>query len=101
WPGSAGQPTPAGPMTGSWPAPLRAAPPPARPRDAALADLGDSSAFVSGRRGIARMASVRGGKPGLGDGRLEQLDRVPGRVVDQHLLAAHAGDDVVAEVHAG
>src|SRR5215831_6624256 len=32
---------------------------------------------------------------------LEQLDEVAGRVLDQDLLAARAGHDVVAERHAG
>jgi len=36
-------------------------------------------------------------QPGLGPGRLEQLHRVAGRVLQQDLLAAHAGDDLVAE----
>ncbi len=40
------------------------------------------------------------GKRRLGDGRLEQLDRVAGGVLDQDLLAADAGDDVVAEAGA-
>lgn len=33
----------------------------------------------------------------LGAGRLEQLDNVAGRVLQQNLLAARAGDNVVAE----
>src|SRR5262245_54681249 len=37
---------------------------------------------------LARSGSAR---------RLEELDRVPGRVVDEYLLAAGAGDDIVAE----
>ena len=40
------------------------------------------------------------GQPGLGEGRLEQLDWVAARILDQDLLAADAGDDVVAEAGA-
>ena len=36
---------------------------------------------------------------GLGQGRLEQLDRVAGRIFDQDLPAPDTGDDVVAEVN--
>jgi hypothetical protein len=45
-------------------------------------------------------------RPAPGEGRFrqrwfEELDRVAGRVLEQDLLAAHAGDDVVAEEGAG
>src|SRR6185312_10434789 len=35
------------------------------------------------------------------DGGLEQLDRIPGRVLDEDLLAADAGHDLVTEAGAG
>src|SRR4051812_4717479 len=37
---------------------------------------------------------------GLGPGRLKELDRVAGRILEQDLLAARSGHDVVAERHA-
>jgi hypothetical protein len=35
----------------------------------------------------------------LGDGRFEQLNWVPGRIIEQNLFATNAYDDLVAEVH--
>jgi hypothetical protein len=46
---------------------------------------------------VARRSGA--GESGLRHGRFEQFDRIAGRVVDQDLLAADAGNDVVAEVH--
>src|SRR5215470_386397 len=50
-------------------------------------------------RGLAGAVGGSGGlgEPGLTDGRLEQFHRVARRVLDQDLLAAYAGDDLVAE----
>src|SRR6476619_5979768 len=45
----------------------------------------------------ARLSWSGAGQPGFGPGRLEQLHRVAGRVLQQDLLAADPGDDVVAE----
>src|ERR1700726_2385245 len=44
--------------------------------------------------------ALRGGRgePGLLNGRLEKFDRIAGGVLDQDLLAADTGDDVVAEM---
>src|SRR5438874_7839973 len=44
-----------------------------------------------------RFPSRAGGEAGLRPGRLEELDRVPGRVLDQDLPAGDAGHDLVAE----
>src|SRR5689334_6794232 len=58
-----------------------------------------SSVTTSGRllNPQGPVGSGRPRQPGLGPGRLEQLHRVAGRVLQQDLLAAHAGDDLVAE----
>src|SRR6266567_3097361 len=54
---------------------------------------------TSGRQidSSARFLSGRRVEPGFPRGRLEELDRVAGRVLDQDLLPADAGDDVVTE----
>src|SRR6185437_4960832 len=52
----------------------------------------------TGCRRCTTAAELPGGwQPGLVPGGLEQLDGVPRGVLDEDLLAAHAGDDLVAE----
>ena len=59
-----------------------------------------ASWLPTGRADVRTQSLRRAVELGLGQDRLEQLDGVAGRVVDQDLLAADAGHDVVAEVRA-
>src|SRR5207237_1221308 len=53
------------------------------------------------RRAGRSCASPAGAETGLRSNRLEELDRIPGRVVDQDLSAADSRHDVIAEADAG
>lgn len=47
-----------------------------------------------------KQESARSREPGLGPGRLEELERVSGGVLEQDLPAAHSRDDLVPEARA-
>src|SRR5664279_4006590 len=57
----------------------------------------------TGREPAAAVAALSGrfgvGQASLRQGGLEQFDGIAGRVIDEDLSTANAGDDVVAEVH--